>query len=61
MAPSNVCGGGFITDAGVPVLQTDWGASNRYLIVLEGQGHGFTGDAGVLSSYQALTFLLSRL
>jgi dienelactone hydrolase len=58
---SNLCGGGFITDAGVPMQQTDWRASNRYLIVFEGQGHGFTGDAGVLSSYQAVTFLLSRL
>jgi dienelactone hydrolase len=60
-ASSPLCGGGFITDAGVPVQVGDWSAANRYLLVYQGQGHGFAGDGGALASYQALTFLLSRL
>jgi dienelactone hydrolase len=60
-ASSPLCGGGFIIDAGVPAQVADWSASNRYLLIYQGQGHGFTGDGGVLASYQALTFLLSRL
>jgi hypothetical protein len=45
----------------VPVQVGDWSGANRYLLVYQGQGHGFAGDGGALASYQALTFLLSRL
>lgn len=59
--PSGVCGGNFLTTpAPNGTTKADW-PNDRYFIVFEGQGHGFTGAANDKASLFALQFLLSRL
>jgi hypothetical protein len=59
--PADVCGGNFSTAAlAGGTTRAAW-PQDRYLLVLEGQGHGFTGDLGNAANALALGFVASRL
>jgi dipeptidyl aminopeptidase/acylaminoacyl peptidase len=58
---ANVCGGNFRTSPPVSGTPGAWSQDDFYLLVFEGQGHGFTGAASQYANAAAIDFLLERL